>query len=187
MAQRVAKELERIGIAQPGDFSTGRGGQIIAKNGAMQSLVTALQKNPLEAVVNEVMPKLVAAGFNTNELLAAEIYKIIGTGPGQRLIYELGRNSGQMTGSINRAALAQPLETGLRTLNTESPIGAKGAAAEALGNMMTALTSQALRAAIPVMMAMTTFFNNVGAFAIAHPTAMKIIGEGLAAMALRSR
>jgi hypothetical protein len=74
------------------------------------------------------------------------------------------------------------LETGLRTLNTESPIGAKGAAAEAPGNMMTALTSQALRAAIPVMMAMTTFFNNVGAFAIAHPTAMKIIGEGLAAI-----
>jgi hypothetical protein len=182
MAQRVAKELERIGIAKPGDFETGRGGQIVTKNGAMQDVVTALQKNPLDAIVDVILPKLIASGFDTNEKIAAEIYRMVGTGPGQRLIYELSRNSGQMKGSIDRARLAMPLDKGLQTLLTESPISAKGAAGEAFKNMMTALGSEGLRAAIPLMLAMTTFFNNVGAFAIAHPTAMKIIGEGLAAI-----
>lgn len=182
MAQRVAKELERVGIAQPGDLEVKKGGQVVAKNGAMKDLAAGLMNNPITAIVDMVLPKLIAAGFDTNEKLSGEIYRIAGTGPAQRLLYEIMRNSGQMGASIERSKLAMPLDQGLNALNTGSPIAAKGAVEAAFGNMMTALGSEALRAAIPFMMAATTFFNNVGKIAIAHPTAMKIIGEGLAAI-----
>jgi hypothetical protein len=52
--------------------------------------------------------------------------------------------------------------------------------------MLTALGSETLRAAIPLMGQLTTMFNNIGAFTAAHPTAMKIIGEGVAALGVAS-
>jgi hypothetical protein len=180
MSQRVAKELERIGVAQPNDFDIGKGGQVIAKTGAMKDMVGALSSDPLSAVTNILLPKLRAAGFDTNEKLATELYRIIGTGPAQRLIYELARNPGQIAGERERAKVVLGSKEANETLTGQSPIGAKTAVAAAFHNMMVALGSEALRAAIPVMTELTKLFNKIGQFAIAHPTAVKIIGEGLA-------
>lgn len=179
MSQRVAKELMRIGVAQDGDFEIGKGGQVLAKTGAMSDMVNALQKDPLSAISEILLPKLQAAGFDTNEKLSAEIYKMIGTGPAQRQVYELIRGRNQIAQERERAKQTLGIGDATGNLNANSPIAAKSATMAAFNNMMTALGSEGLRAAIPLMLAATDFFNNVGKFAVAHPTAMKVIGEGL--------
>jgi len=179
MAQRVAKELTRIGVAKEGDFEVGKGGQIIAKTDAMKDMVTALQSDPLDAMARVLMAKLEAAGFDTSEKLSAEIFRIIGTGPAQRSVYELIRGRSQIAAERERNKSAVGVNAGIKILAGESPKTARENMYVAFDNMLTAIGSGILKASIPFMLATTEFFNKIGAFAAAHPTAMKLLGEGI--------
>jgi hypothetical protein len=182
MAQRVAKELLRIGVAKDGDFEIGRGGQVIAKTDAMKDMVTALQKDPLDAMVRVLLPALEAHGFKTPEQLSAEVFRMIGTGPAQRAVYELIRGRSQIEAERERNKGALGVNLGLSTLAGESPVAARSNAIAAFDNMLVALGNGVLQAAVPWMLAATDFFNRIGEFAASHPTAMKILGEGVAAL-----
>ena len=48
--------------------------------------------------------------------------------------------------------------------------------------MLSAIGAPLMQAALPIMSAITTMFNNIGAFAAAHPTAIQAIGVGFAAI-----
>jgi hypothetical protein len=48
--------------------------------------------------------------------------------------------------------------------------------------MLEAIGAPLMQAALPIMSGVTTMFQNIGAFANAHPTAIRIIGEGFAAI-----
>jgi hypothetical protein len=182
MSQRVAKELMRIGIAQPGDFETGRGGQIIAKTGAMSEVVTALQRGALSAISGVILTKLQAAGFDTNEKLSAEIYRMIGTGPAQREVYELIRGRNQIAAEVARGKQTLSIEESVGVLNRDSPIGIKGAFNAGLDDMLTAIGAPLMQMALPVMSGLATMFTAIGQFAAAHPTAIQIMGSAFAVM-----
>jgi hypothetical protein len=181
MTQTVAEELERLGIAGKGDFKFGKRGQVMTTNGAMDDIVNAMQHDPL-AMVGLILPKLQAAGFNTNEKLSAEIYRMIGTGPAQREVYEIIRGRNQIAAERDRAKQGLPIGRGMDVMSTQSPITARGATMEALGTLKTAVAEQWEKQLLPVFKATTEFLNNLTKLAIAHPTALKLIGEGLAAI-----
>lgn len=65
---------------------------------------------------------------------------------------------------------------------TQNPKGVEEAFHAQYKSMMGAIGAPLMQAALPVMIGITTMFNNIGAFAAAHPTAIKIIGEGFAAI-----
>jgi hypothetical protein len=54
----------------------------------------------------------------------------------------------------------------------------------AWGNMLTAMTSSALVAAIPMMLKLTDVFNSMSTFANANPQAMLYIAEGITALGI---
>lgn len=182
MTGSVAKELTELGIAKPGDLTIERGGHVFAKSGAMKELVDALQKDPLDAVVRILLPALEKHGFDTNEKLSAEIYKMIGTGPAQRAIYELIRGRSQIAAERERAKGAMGVDEGYENFAKTDPQQVIKGLTAAWENLLTAMGSEGLKQAIPWMLSFTDTLNEMGAFITAHPETMKILGEGVLAL-----
>ncbi|OYY02694.1 MAG: hypothetical protein B7Y73_08515 [Acidocella sp. 35-58-6] len=171
MSQRVAKELVHVGAAQEGDFEIGRGGQVIAKTGAMRELVDALRKDPLTAVNDILLPKLIKAGIDTNEKMIAEMYHIFSTAPAQRMGYELYRGRAQIEAERERAKLAMGVG-GANANRSTDPMDVEKGARSAFNNMLTALGDGALKAAVPMMLELTGVFNRIAQLGTAHPEAV---------------
>jgi hypothetical protein len=181
MTQRVASELEKLGLANKGDFEVRRGGQVVAKPGAMSSVVEALGKDPMAAIVDHIMPALQKAGF-TGDKMAAEIYRMIGTGPAQREVYEMLRGIYQIQQERERAKGAMGVQAGYDNFSKTDPLVAEKNAHVAYNNMLTAMGSSLLVAAVPTMLKITELFKDVAAFANAHPDAILNIAKGVAVL-----
>jgi hypothetical protein len=169
MSQRTAGALESMGIAQPGDFEVRRGGQVVAKRGAMGDLVSKLQHDPLGAIVDNIIPALEAHGIKSNEDISREIYKIIGTGPGQREVYELIRGREQIRQERARAQKGMATGEGYGALAGKDPDQVTAGFTSAFGNMLAAIGSPIMAAAIPNMIALTNAFNFIQKAVLDHP------------------
>ena len=181
MAQRVAKELMRIGLLDGNKLHIEKGGHVVIDDGGLRG-GDVLQKDQLAFFHDFVLPAWEKHGVTTPDAQLKQIYQMFGTGPAQRLAFEMIRGYPQIVAERERMKGASGTGEALGILNKNSPIAAKEAVSAAWDNMLTALGSETLRAAIPLMLEMTKMFNAIGAFAVAHPTAMKIIGEGIAAL-----
>ena len=181
MAQRVAGELVRLGLLDANKLHIAKGGHVVIDQGGLVG-GDLLQKDQLAYFHDIVMPAWEKHGIDTPEKQMKEYYQMFGTGPAQRLAFELIRGYPQITAERERMKGATGVGASLDALNKESPIAAKAAMGTAWDNMLTALGSETLRAAIPLMHGLTSVFNVIGDFAVAHPTALKIIGEGIAAI-----
>lgn len=182
MAKRVAKDLERIGLLKPGGWHS-EGGGVTVEPGALKG-GDVLQRSQLEFFHDVVMPAWAKHGIVTPEQQQQQFYKDFGTGPAQRMAFEFIRGFTQITGEIARNKLASGAEGAIKVLNKNSPIAAKAAAEASYENMMTAMGSPVLQASIPWMNTFTTMLNSITSMAVAHPTAVKIIGEGFAAIGI---
>jgi hypothetical protein len=180
MARRVAEELQRLGIAKDGDFRYDHG-KVITKPGAMQDTVEALGRDPLEAIIEHIMPALQKAGF-TGDKMAAEIYRMIGTGPAQREVYEMLRGIYQIQQERERAKGAMGVQAGYDNFSKTDPLVTEKNAHIAYNNMLTAMGSSLLVAAVPTMLKITELFKDVAAFANAHPDAILNIAKGVAVL-----
>jgi hypothetical protein len=176
MARRVAEELLRLGIAKKGDFRFDHG-KVIPKPGAMGDTVAALGRDPLEAIVEHIMPALQKAGF-TGDKMAAEIYRMIGTGPAQREVYEMLRGIYQIQQERERAKGAMGVDAGYDNFSKTDPLVAEKNAHVAYNNMLTAMGSILLVAAVPTMLKITEVFKSIQQFATAHPDAVLNIAKG---------
>ncbi|HEV2550799.1 MAG TPA: hypothetical protein VGU20_26035 [Stellaceae bacterium] len=67
--------------------------------------------------------------------------------------------------------------------NQRNPKFITQAFADQWSTMLSSIGAPLMQAALPVMKSFTSMFTSIGAIANAHPTALKIIGEGLAALA----
>lgn len=170
MSQRTAGALESMGIAQPGDFEVKRGGQVVAKRGAMSDLVHKLQTDPLSAIIDVIIPALEAHGVKSNEDISREIYKIIGTGPGQREVYELVRGREQIRQERARAQRGMATGEGFAALAGQDPDQVTKAFTASFQNLMAAIGSPLMQAAIPNMNALTSAFNWMQKAVLDHPS-----------------
>jgi hypothetical protein len=76
------------------------------------------------------------------------------------------------------------LDSAYGSFITNNPKGVKEAFHAQYESMMEAIGAPLMQAAIPVMRNITGMFNSIGEFASKHPTGIKIIGEGVAALGL---
>lgn len=181
MARRVAEELIRTGVLDAAGTHFKKGGAVVIDDGAMKG-AKELQMDQLKFMTDIMLPAWEKSGIDTVEKQQKEFYRAFGTGPAQRLAFELIRGEYQIKAERSRLQGGAGVDMAQDYLSNHSPMAARNNAMTAFDNMLTALGSETLKAAIPLMLGMTDFFNNISAFATAHPTAMKLIGEGFLAL-----
>lgn len=184
MPQRTAEELVKLGIAQAGDFEVKKGGHIVAKTDAMADLVAKLQRDPLSAFVNNIIPALERAGVTTKEQFQREIYKIFTTSTNQRLAWEIYRGREQM--GQERGRMMSSLSTGAAydvIMNKDPAAVTKGFTA-AFHNLLAAFGDPLLSAAVPNMIMLTGAMNAMQGVVRAHPQISGTLGGGLGLSAL---
>ena len=182
MTKPVAEELEHIGLLKPGEWHS-EAGKVSIDRGAMKSFVDKLQKDPLSAVVQDLIPALESRGFSSNEDISREIYKIIGTGPAQREIYEIIRGRNQIAQERERAQGAWGPQAAVPFLNQNDPIASGSAFSTAFHDMLGAIGSPLMTAAIPAMTRLTTAFNDISEAATKNPKATGILATTAAGAA----
>lgn len=168
MTKSKAEELTNIGIFKPGDYEVGKGGHVSFVKDAGKSFVDKLQKDPLNAVVQDLIPALESHGFKTNEEITKELYKILGTAPEQREIYEIIRGREQIHQERERAMQALPPGAALTTLGENDPTMVTSAFSTAFKDLLGALGSPLMKDAIPGISALTTALNALSASAAKH-------------------
>lgn len=182
MARRVAEELIRVGILDEAGTHFKKGGAVVIDDGAMRG-TKALQEDPLRFMTEKVLPAWVKAGIDTAEKQQKEFYRAFGTGPAQRLAFELIRGEYQMKSERERLKGGAGYDMAQNYLQNYSPLAARHSVEAAWDNMLTALGSSTLQAAIPVMIEITSWLNKISAWGQSHPEALLKIFEGLAILA----
>lgn len=180
MTKSKADELKALGIFQEGDYTVERGGHVQFRTDAARGFVERLQHDPLAAIVDVLEPAMERKGFTRLEDQTREIYKIIGTGPAQREVFELLRGHAQIVQERERAKGALSPEAALGTANLNDPIQSMAAFTKSFNDMLGALGGPLMQAAVPVLNTLTSAFNSIAAAAGGHKTAAATAG-GIAA------
>jgi hypothetical protein len=180
MTASKAKALEEIGIFKPGDYEVGKGGHVLVKNDAAKSFVDKLQKDPLVAVTEDLIPALETHGYAALPDMTKELSRILSTAPEQREMYELIRAREQMKQERERAKAALAPGTAISTLNSEDPVAVTSAFSTAFGDLLGALGSPLMASSIPTIRSLTTAMNELSATAGKDKQATTVVASGLA-------
>lgn len=176
MTASKAQELEKLGIFKSGDYEVGKGGHVIVKNDAAKDFVQKLMRDPLDAVVSDLIPALERGGFSSNEDMTRELYRVLGTATSQREIYELIRGREQVRQERERAKGAMAPGASMAALNEQDPEQVMGAFTTAFKDLLGAVGGPVTQAAIPGIQSLTKYFNELSAAASDHRTATGFLG-----------
>lgn len=183
MTKSKADELKALGIFQEGDYTVGKGGHVQFITGAGRAMSDRLQHDPLAAVTDVLEPALEKHGFTSLEDQTREIYKIIGTGPAQREIFELLRGHTQIAAERNRMKGAMGPEAALANAGANDPLQATAAFTKAFNDLLGALGSPLMQSAVPMLNTLTGAFNSIAAGLGSHKTVAATAGGVLAGAA----
>lgn len=182
MTKPVAEELEHFGLLKSDEWSSDHG-RVSLTRGAMAGFVGKLQKDPLTAIVEDFIPALESHGITSNEDMSRELYKLIGTGPAQREIYEIIRGREQIRQERERAHAALAPGAAISSLGSNDPEAVTSAFTTSFKDLLGAMGGPLMTAAIPGMRALTEIFNNLAKFASDHPALTQVLtttGAGVA-------
>jgi hypothetical protein len=179
MTASKAKALEEIGIFKPGDYEVGKGGHVMVKNDAAKSFVDRLQKDPLSAVTQDLIPALETHGYAALPDMTKELYRVLGTAPEQREIYELIRGREQIRQERERGKATLVGGSAISSLNQNDPIQVTGAFTTAFGDLMGALGSPLMANSIPTIRSLTTAMNELSSVASKHKEETTVVASGL--------
>lgn len=176
MTKSKADELKNLDIFKEGDYTVEKGGHVQFKAGAASEFVGMLQHDPLVAITDVLEPAMEKKGFTTLEDQTREIYKIIGTGPAQREVYDLLRGHKQIVAERDRAKQALAPGAALTFAGANDPTQSMSAFTKAFNDMLGALGGPTLKAAIPAINSWTNFFNRTAQAAQDHPKLAGVFG-----------
>jgi hypothetical protein len=182
MTKPAAEQLVDLGLLK-NDYSVTPGGHIVWGKGALDTPFTqAIQKDPLQAEV--IMRKAMEAhGFDTIEKQIPELFKMLGRQTTQRLVHDFLRNEPQMFGERGRLMGGAGVDEQLKIANSSDYERNLHNLSEAWKEMMAQIGLPLTKAAIPVMQEITKVFLEIAKFAQEHAGGIKLLGEGLAAVA----
>lgn len=180
-----AKALHELGIL--GDYEVQRGGHVVVGEGQMP-IKEALLNDPIK-MADMLAAAMKAHGFTTPAQIQEKTYEIFSTAPAQRMMFDLIRNSALIKGEVGRMAGAATTESAARVLGEESPAQVMANYTNAWKNLTEVVGMPAMKAAIPVINAISSAVEGMATFAAAHPEGMKLAlevlgGVGLGAIAL---
>jgi hypothetical protein len=130
------------------------------------------------------MPAMIERGFTDPKVQAALFAKMFPNRNANRIFSEFANplTHAQFVKDLAIQSQALPLNTAYGKYATQNPMGVDAAYEAQKESMLAAIGAPLMQAALPIMSGITTMFNQIGAFANAHPTAITIIGEGIAAL-----
>ena len=147
-------------------------------------------KNPYEWVQQVLMPHLQSHGITSQEDIVSTVSHLFANRTAGQVITEMalqgrtrmGTDKSPFEKDIRLQQGALGAESGFANLMATNPEARMEAFTKQWNSMMEALGAPMVPLAIEMMKQFTDVFSAVGSFAMAHPTAFKIIGEGLAAL-----
>jgi hypothetical protein len=133
---------------------------------------------------NVLMPAMIEHGFTDPKVQAALFAKMFPNRNANRIFSEFANplTHAQFVKDLAIQSQALPLTAAYGQYTTNNPKGVESAYEAQKESMLAAIGAPLMQAALPIMSGVTTMFQNIGAFANAHPTAIRIIGEGFAAI-----
>lgn len=181
LSKQQLEVLQRLHLIDPSKVTTDKGGRVNVGPGGI--------KGSLENSGN-----LAEWGHN---VLGPALDQYIPAAERDSVLAKLGRNRNttrmwetftnpagimQMQKDAALIAGAQPLNTAYGDYMKNNPKGVEAAYEAQKKSMLEAIGAPMMQMAIPIMQGITTMFNNIGAFAQAHPEAIKVIAGGFAAL-----
>jgi hypothetical protein len=133
-----------------------------------------------------LMPAMIEKGFTDPKIQAALFAKMFPNRNANRIFSEFSNplTHAQFVKDLAIQGQALPLNQAYGEYSKNNPRGVEAAYEAQKKSMLEAIGAPLMQAALPIMSGVTTMFNHIGAFANAHPTAIKIIGEGFAAIGI---
>jgi hypothetical protein len=172
MPQRIAKELVRLGIAKGDDFEIGRGGQVIAKTGAMKDVVKEFQADPRAAIMDIIIPAMERHGMTSVQDQSQEVYRLFATETGRREAYELIRGRVQIGQERERLQKGMVGADAMAVLQGQDPMQVTESFTAAFKNLLGALGGPMMQGAIPIMNGLASSMNAMAGAAyklLPHP------------------
>lgn len=181
LSKQQLEVLQRLHLIDPSKVTTDKGGRVNVKPGGIvgslenSGNLAAWGESVLGPALNQYVPEseresvLAKLGRNRNTTRMWETF----TNPAG--IQQMKKDAALISG-------AQPLNTAYGEYIKNNPKGVEDAYNKQKESMLQAIGAPMMQMAIPVMQGITTMFNNIGAFAQAHPEAIKVIAGGIAAL-----
>ena len=135
---------------------------------------------------NVVWPALMKASHGDDKMLQLLLAKIAPTTNMAKAIELFGNPEflKQQMKDLGLAGKADKLLPAYGSFTANNPKGVREAFENQWQSMLTAIGAPLMKAALPVMREITAVFTKIGQLAISHPTALKIVAEGIAALGI---
>jgi hypothetical protein len=180
MAKPTAEEMESLGLLQEGKWHASGTGVFVDKGGLNGEDILKYPKQGMLEWANKVLlPSLSAKGVTSSADIQQELYRVFGTETARRMmglfiqnqaqiqkdasLYDNARKAGGAYPGIAGGDLGQNV-TNLR---------------DAVNNFLQAFGAPIVPMAIETLQKLSSGINSLAQGALAHPEAMKVIGEGL--------
>jgi hypothetical protein len=178
MASPVAEELERLGVLAHGGWEKTKGGGVNIHEGAMKDM-DLLAKDPL-LFANAFRKAMEDKGILDPLKQQQEVFKAIGTGPAQRAMYDMIRNSGQMMRERDSFMQASGSKAGVGEINDKSYSANMKAFNAEWENFLKIAGSTLVPTAVKMLQFLTEGLTGLKNFSAEHAGAVKIFLESLA-------
>jgi hypothetical protein len=131
-------------------------------------------------------PAIVKAANNDPAAIEEIIGKIAPNRNANKLVHMFGQSGfqDQIMKDMGLAGQVLPIDPAYQNFINKNPKGVEAAFNDQYRAMMEAIGAPLMQAALPVMQGVTSMFTSLGSFANANPGAIKIIAEGLGAIAV---
>jgi len=181
MFTRTAEGMQEIGLLRPGEWHKDHG-RVILGNEASQRLTSLIGKDPLEFAAN-VIEKLKAKGITEPQEQMRMVMRIMNRQTTQRFTAEMVTNFMQMIAERERLMQGLGSEGSYGVIQNKSVTANIEALGNAWHNMLIAIAAPQTGDAIKVLQALTWSINVASQVAEAHPEAIGIVADALAALA----
>lgn len=180
MTKPTADEMQEMGLLKEGMWKKSGTGVFVEKGGLVgEDILKDVHRGVGEWMKQVLIPSFTSHGITAPADVQQELYRIFGTETGRRMAGLYIQNSAQI--DRDKALYNQALGTGGSYGNVAG--GDLGANVknlqDAVVNFLQAFGAPMVPGAIDVMQKLASGINSLAQGALAHPEAMKLIGEGL--------
>jgi hypothetical protein len=180
MAKPTAEEMQRLGVLQEGKWHASGTGVFVDKGGLNgEDILKDPKRGVLEWANKILLPALAAKGITASADIQQELYRVFGAETSRRMmglfsqnqaqiqkdasLYDNARSAGSAYGNVAVGDLGQ------NVTNVK----------DAVANFLQAFGAPVVPMAIETLQKLSSGINSLAQGALAHPDAMKLIGEGL--------
>jgi hypothetical protein len=184
MGKSTAEEMENMGLLKPGMWHKSGTGVKVDEGGLVGEEMLKGADADVAKWFNQVFKKALADHGKTDPSdINQELYKVLGTETMRRIAGLFLQNSGQIERDANLQKGAADVDTAYGNIKAGDYEANVKNVETAWESLMQAFGAPMVATAIQGMQMVANAINSLAGGALAHPQAMKVIGEGLIGLA----